>query len=94
MLERFGALLGRYPVRCEKCGTRSVLGILLLSKVLIAKCPRCLEMQLTSWNIAHYRIPTWKKVLLTLGASRYRCNACRYNFVSFKRLEARGTSEQ
>ena len=75
-------------MRCDECKTRSMLDILLLSKVLIAKCPRCLEMHLTSWNIAHYRIPRWKKLLLTLGASRYRCDACRYNFVSFKRRSA------
>ena len=82
--EYAGSLLGRYPVRCTVCGQRSSLNILLLSKFFVAKCPKCLQMRLSTWDTKHYRIPRWKKVLMTLGAHRYRCNACRYNFVSFR----------
>ena len=82
--EYAGSLIGRYPVRCTDCGERSSLNILLLSKFLVAKCPKCLQMSLSTWDAKHYRVPRWKKFLLTLGAHRYRCNACRYNFVSFR----------
>ena len=85
--EHLRTLLGQYPIRCDECGARSLVDILMPSKLLVAKCPLCLEMHLSTWDVTHYRIPSWKRLLLKLGASRYRCNACRYNFVSFKRSE-------
>jgi uncharacterized paraquat-inducible protein A len=79
------ALLGNCPLRCNDCHARFSVNLLLLSKAGTAKCPRCLNIRLNTWDTKHYQISRWKKLLLALGAHRYRCNPCRYNFVSFRR---------
>jgi hypothetical protein len=76
-------LFGSYRLRCLDCDKRFSVN-LLLSKAAVAKCPRCLNIKLDTWDTKHYRIPRWKKLLINLGARRYRCNSCRYNFVSFR----------
>lgn len=76
---------GSCPLRCNDCGARFSVNLLLLSQAGKAKCPRCLNVRLDTWDTRHYRVPAWKKFLLALGAHRYRCNPCRYNFVSFRR---------
>jgi hypothetical protein len=76
-------LFGNYRLRCNDCGNRFSVN-LLFSNAAAAKCPRCLNIKLDTWNPKHYRIPRWKKLLIALGAHRYRCNSCRYNFTSFR----------
>jgi len=78
-------LFGNYPLRCLDCNRRFSVNLLLLSKAAVAKCPRCLNIQLDTWDPKRYRIPRWQKLLIALGAHRYRCHPCRYNFVSFRR---------
>jgi transposase-like protein len=39
---------------------------------------------LTSWPVRRYHLSFRKKLLNTFGAHRYRCPACRYNFLSFR----------
>ena len=84
-VEMMLALLGNCPLRCNDCHARFSVNLLLLSKAGVAKCPRCLNIRLSTWNTKHYVVPRWKKLLLAFGAHRYRCNHCRYNFVSFRR---------
>ncbi len=86
-------LLGNYSLRCNDCDKRFSVNLLLLSKAAIAKCPRCLNVNLDTWDTRHYRVPRWKRLLIRLGAHRYHCNPCRYNFVSFRRLGAAGAGE-
>jgi len=52
-----------------------------------AKCPKCLRPELTSWPAKNYQLPLWKNLLVTFGATRYRCAACRHRFVSFRPIE-------
>ena len=42
-------------------------------------------MDLNGWTGKTYLPPFWMRVQLTLGAKRYRCEYCRFNFASFRR---------
>ncbi len=77
-------LFGAYPFRCLECGTRSWISVWMFSKLGTAKCPKCLRSNLLAWPEKFYRPTLWRRVQFTLGAHRYRCEACRYNFVSFR----------
>jgi DNA-directed RNA polymerase subunit RPC12/RpoP len=86
-IELIRASLGSYPFRCMDCNHRFWINIWLFSKLTYAKCPRCLGRELTDWPPRGYHLSTWKKLLMTFGAHRYRCPGCRYNFLSFRRSE-------
>lgn len=83
-LEYLRALSGEYPLRCEDCQHRFCANILMLSQMAFARCPQCLSFALSTWDPKQYRIPRWRRLLLRLGAHRYRCQVCRVNFVSFR----------
>jgi predicted Zn-ribbon and HTH transcriptional regulator len=81
--ERLGALVNVYPFRCRDCGERFHADVLMLKRLIYAKCPRCLRMELSTWS--HQTYPTsWQNLLVLLGAQRYRCSTCRFNFVAFR----------
>jgi len=48
-----------------------------------AQCPRCLRQDLSTWERRHYHAPASMQILMLFGANRWRCEACRCNFVSF-----------
>ena len=83
-IEYGNMIAGFYPFRCNDCNERSWLGIWLFSRLLYAKCPKCLGLELAGWPKRHYRLSFWRNLLSTFGAHRYRCKRCRYNFVSFR----------
>ena len=87
-MELLRASLGSYPFRCLDCNHRFWVNIWLFSKLTYAKCPKCLGRELTDWPPRGYHLSTWKKLMMTFGAHKYRCLACRYNFLSFRRAEA------
>lgn len=76
--------IGTYPFRCLGCNQRVWVNIWMVSQLAYAKCPKCLGLQLTNWPRSHYRANFWNNLLMTFGAHRYRCSACRYNFLSFR----------
>ena len=76
--------LGGYPLRCQDCEHRFWVSILMFSKIPFAKCPLCLGFTLTTWDPKQYRLSRWRKLMLKMGAHRYRCNRCRFNFASFR----------
>ncbi len=76
--------LGSYPFRCVDCSQRFWINIWLFSKLPYAKCPKCLGGDLANWPRRNYRLSFRKNLLSTFGAHRYRCVACRYNFLSFR----------
>ncbi len=84
MFELMKMFVGAYPFRCLDCNQRFGINIWLFSKLAYAKCPKCLGMELSGWPRKHYRLPWWKGMLATFGAHRYRCTACRCNFLSFR----------
>lgn len=75
---------GQYPFRCLDCNRRVWTSIWLFSKLIYAKCPKCLGMQLTGWDHKHYHHTFWWNLRATFGAHRYRCPHCRCNFLSFR----------
>lgn len=56
-----------------------------------ARCPKCYRQELTTWSEQYYHPPRWTVFLLRLGATPYRCAACRCNFASFRRCRERFT---
>ncbi len=86
--ELFTMALGNYPFRCLDCNGRFSVNVFLFARLAFAKCPKCLRTQLTTWGARSYRISLSRKLMITFGCRRYRCPACRYNFVSFRPLAA------
>jgi DNA-directed RNA polymerase subunit RPC12/RpoP len=83
-IEYVNMIAGIYPFRCLDCNERSWVGIWLFSRLLYAKCPKCLGLELGGWPKRHYHLSFWRNLLSTFGAHRYRCKRCRYNFLSFR----------
>lgn len=82
--ERVLALAGHYAFRCEHCCTRFLERPVDLASVVYAKCPKCLRMDLSSWDPKYYRVSVWSEVKVWLGGHRWRCEPCRRNFVSWR----------
>lgn len=58
-----------------------------VTKLLWAKCPRCYRMDLSTWDPKYYRVGGWTAFQLAIGAHRWRCEACRCNFASFRQRQ-------
>ena len=82
--ERLRTLIGVYPFRCRDCQHRFSVSVWLFSKLAFAKCPRCLRTELTTWSRKFYNPGFAANMAITFGAQKYRCTACRCNFVSFR----------
>lgn len=78
-------LLGTYAFRCQACGHSFQHSVFSLSTVRYAKCPRCFRMDLTTWSESYYRPSFGMRLQMLFGAKRVRCEACRCNFVSFRK---------
>lgn len=77
-------MLGIYPFRCNNCNDRFWANVWLFNSLRWAKCPLCLNRNLTDWPKRHYHVTTWAQLLSMLGAKKHRCSRCRNNFMSFK----------
>jgi len=77
-------LQGQHPVRCVDCGHRFVANLLQFDKLPFARCPKCFSLDLTTSPSKGYHSTLWRTLMLSLGAHKYRCPACRYNFLSFR----------
>jgi hypothetical protein len=77
-------MLGIYPFRCIGCGERFWANVWMFNSWRWAKCPRCLNLNLTDWPKRHYHISTWSQIMATLGSKKHRCTRCRNNFMSFR----------
>jgi hypothetical protein len=75
--------LGTYPFRCQDCNARFLVNVFLLSRLAYAKCPKCLSLDISNSRNIH-RPGFFKKMILTFGGRRCRCNNCRYMFISFR----------
>lgn len=82
--------MGIYPFRCMNCSARFWASVWLLSRLAYAKCPRCLGMDLTTWPAKYFAPKLWNKIATFFGAQRYRCQACRKHFVSFRPRSTQG----
>lgn len=83
--ERLLSLFGYEPARCSDCGNHFLaMPAGGLGAATYAKCPRCLRMDLTTWDPKYYRASSWLELKVWFGAHRWRCEPCRTNFVSFR----------
>jgi len=76
--------MGVYPFRCNSCGERFWGSVWLFAVWKWAKCPLCLNLNLTDWPKRRYHLNWWTQILTGLGAQKHRCPRCRHNFVSFR----------
>jgi len=82
--ERLASLLGLRPIRCRQCRARFTIRTWTLEELRFARCPKCLRTDLGIWSESHYRVSAARSLLLWLGASPFRCEYCRHNFISFR----------
>src|SRR5260370_30475037 len=83
--EYLGRLWFVAPLRCLDCRTRFVTSTFRLGDVKYARCPACYRMDLNGWTGKSYTPPFWMGLKIALGATRFRCEYCRFNFASFRR---------
>jgi hypothetical protein len=82
-------IVGIYPLRCRRCRARWETSVWAAGAWKYARCPRCYRQDLTTWSEQYYHPPSWTRFLLRIGATPYRCAACRCNFASFRRCKER-----
>lgn len=80
----FKSFLGIYQMRCRRCRARWQTSVWSAGAWRFARCPRCYRQELTTWSEQYYHPPAWTTMLLRMGATPYRCAACRCNFASFR----------
>jgi Zn finger protein HypA/HybF involved in hydrogenase expression len=73
-----GALL------CRDCRHEFQSSIWRWDVVWYARCPHCANLELGDWHEKYYLPPIHERALVLVGANAQRCEACRYNFVSFR----------
>jgi len=76
--------VGISVLRCRRCSARWETSVWAQGSWKYARCPRCYRQELTKWATHHYSASSWTRLLLKLGASPRRCEACRFNFASFR----------
>lgn len=89
--ERLARWFGFYMIRCEDCHHRFSDSVWRLADLFYARCPRCYRMDLGTWDLKYYAPPRSVLIKIGLGAKRFRCEACRCNFVSFRKLKWKST---
>lgn len=90
-VEFLKGLVGTYPLKCRRCQHRWLTSAWEEGAWKYARCPRCYRQELTTWSERYYHPPLWTVTLLRLGATPYRCPACRCNFASFRPCKERFT---
>lgn len=76
-------------MRCADCSARYTESLWQFGNWRYARCPKCYRMDLGTWSESHYIIPWNIRLLLGLGAKKFRCEICRCNFASFRWLKER-----
>jgi hypothetical protein len=89
IVEQLKAWVGIYQLRCRRCQRRWETSVWANSAWKYARCPRCYRQELTTWSEQYYHSPRITTIMLRLGATPYRCAACRCNFASFKECRER-----
>jgi len=87
LFERLKGVFGVCQLRCRRCRNRWETSVWRDGAWKFARCPRCYRQELTTWSEHYYHPPRWIVMMLRMGATPYRCAACRCNFASFKRCK-------
>jgi hypothetical protein len=88
-VERLRSFVGIFPFRCRQCGARFSTSLWDPGNWRYARCPNCLGTELSRWSEHYYNAPPGLRMLVRLGATRYRCEFCRRNFASFRACKER-----
>ncbi len=80
-------LIGIFPFRCLDCDHRFRASIWWARQMLYAKCPCCHRLDLSKWNTDHYNPPPGTRLAVAFGAKAVRCEYCRHNFWSYRRIK-------
>jgi len=80
-------VLGIFAFRCLDCDHRFRASIWRARQMLYAKCTRCHRLDLSKWNTDHYNPPFGTRLAVACGAKPVRCDYCRHNFWSFRRVK-------
>ncbi|MCS7024310.1 MAG: hypothetical protein NZV14_05880 [Bryobacteraceae bacterium] len=87
--EKLVSVFGRYTLRCKDCHHRFATRVWKFADLRWTRCPRCYRTDLTTWSEEHY-VARWRtQILLSFGAKRVRCEACRFNFAAFRPVKER-----
>jgi endogenous inhibitor of DNA gyrase (YacG/DUF329 family) len=82
-------MLGCYGFRCLECDHLFRASIWHLRHMFYAKCPRCHRLDLSKWDTTHYNPPFTTSLAVACAAKPVRCEYCRNNFWSFRRVKIR-----
>jgi len=82
-------LFGMPPMRCLDCNQRWKHSLWRIREMFLARCPRCYRLELVNWEETYYHVPPMWKFLLAIGAKKVRCNPCRHNFTSFRKVRGK-----
>jgi hypothetical protein len=93
-LRRLLRIFGIYHFRCEECGFGFKSNIHRLGHLIYAKCPTCHRMDLSRWSREYYSPGFLTRFMLAIGASPIRCEYCRNNFWSFRKVRERFSKEK
>ena len=93
-LRRLLRIFGVYHFRCEDCGYGFKSSLHNLSHLIYAKCPTCHRMDLSRWSREYYSPGFLTRFMLSIGASPIRCEYCRNNFWSFRRVREKFSKEK
>jgi hypothetical protein len=91
LIELLQGLFGIYPLRCRRCRMRWTTSTWESAAWKYARCPKCYRQELSTWSERHYTPNRWTAIQLRLGATPYRCAACRCNFSSFRKCKEKFT---
>lgn len=95
--EAIAEWFGVFHLRCRVCHRRFCLRTWSWRYWVAAHCPQCYRTELTQWRETRYR-PGWvDRLCLRMGGKPLRCDACRKNFVTFRRWKparAAGTRDE
>ena len=81
--QKWARLVDFHVAVCRDCKRSFLWHALALADLIFAKCPQCFRTDLGMWEEKYYFPSFQTRLLLRLGAKRWRCEACRQNFASF-----------
>ena len=83
--DRANPLSSVTPLRCRDCRTRFFSRTVFVEDIFYARCPKCMRMDLNGWTGKTFQPVGWTAIWVALGAHRWRCEYCRFNFASFRK---------
>jgi len=87
LVDKLVEIVGIYALRCNDCHLRFHREVWKISDLIYAKCPRCCRMELGTWSEKYCTPSFLVRLKIYFGALRIRCERCRCNFASFRKVK-------